>query len=95
MPLIGPWDNVRVLSREGVPASAMSLVGVVTPPLLNHIQGIVHLRAQEEVVWIHAPRNIAAVANQQTVWDVTLVNHPRDSVRLSDFSERPKLTIPR
>ena len=48
---------------------------------LSHVSQIVLLRADEQMVWSHAERRVAVMANAHTWWNGTVSQFPSHSVR--------------
>jgi hypothetical protein len=60
------------------------LIGNLLPPLTalyRHVSKVLRVRAKEEMRWIDAERNVTAMADKQTIWNVPIVNYPRSAMR--------------
>ena len=63
-----------------MPAPTMRLIGVAVPPLGYHVQDIIDLRSNKQMVGIYARRNITPMTDNQSFRDGAIGFRPYDAV---------------
>jgi hypothetical protein len=65
-----------------------------TPLFVLHVSHVIGMRAQEQMVWVHAPRDIAGVAHLDAGWNWATMQDPRDTMSQLDSSLEREDAVP-